>query len=104
MGVAKEVRARGPAGCDMPVKTVGGFARVPRVNAFHVCGVLFAAWALILSLIGITREHFPSSAGTGRLVGAVTVILCLATIGTAIFTAAGEEHESEEEHASLAGS
>jgi hypothetical protein len=74
------------------------------VNAFHVCGVLFAAWAFVVSLLGITRESFPSTAGAARLVGAVSVVLCLATIGTGIYTSATEEHGSEEEHAVLPGS
>jgi hypothetical protein len=72
-------------------------ARLPRVNAFHVCGALFASWALVVSFLGITRESFPSTAGAARAVGAVSVVLCLAAIGTGIYTSATEEHESEEE-------
>jgi hypothetical protein len=76
---------------------------VRRVNAFHVCGVLFAAWAVVISVLGITRESFPGSGGAARLVGLVSVVLCLATIGTAIYTSATEEeeHEGEEESALL---
>jgi hypothetical protein len=77
---------------------------VPRVNAFHVCGVLFAAWAVIVSFLGISRESFPSTDGAARMVGAVSVVLCVATIGTAIYTSATEEeHGSEEENAVLPG-
>jgi hypothetical protein len=65
------------------------------VNAFHVCGGLFAAWAVIVSFLGITREDFPASAGAERLVGAISLVLCVATIGSAIYTSATEE---EEEH------
>lgn len=67
------------------------------MNAFHVCGALFAAWALVLSLIGITRERFPVTDGAARAAGAISIVLCLAAIGTAIYTSATEEHESEEE-------
>jgi hypothetical protein len=71
---------------------------VPRVNAFHVCGVLFAIWALTVSFLGITRERFPATEGAARAVGAISVVLCLAAIGTGIYTSATEEeHESEEE-------
>jgi hypothetical protein len=73
------------------------------VNAFHVCGVLFAGWALVVSILGITRESFPESDGAARLVGVVSLVLCLATIGTAIYTSATEEHGSEEEHAFVPG-
>jgi hypothetical protein len=73
------------------------------VNAFHVCGVLFAAWALVVAFLGITRESFPGSDAAARLVGLVSVVLCLAAIGTAIYTSATEEeeHEGEEESALL---
>ena len=75
------------------------------MNAFHVCGALFALWALVVSFLGITRESFPSTNGAARAVGLVSVVLCLAAIGTAIYTSATEEeHGSEEEQASLPGS
>jgi hypothetical protein len=77
---------------------------VAAVNAFHVCGVLFAAWAVIVSFVGITREDFPASAGAQRAVGAVSVLLAIATIGSAIYTSATEEHEpGGEEHARILG-
>jgi len=67
------------------------------VNAFHVCGLLFAAWALTVSFLGITRENFPQSAGVARAVGTISVLLAAAAIGTAIYTSAVEEEEGEEE-------
>ena len=67
------------------------------MNAFHVCGIAFAAWALIVSFLGITRERFPGSASAARLIGAVSVLLAVAAIGTAIYTAANEEEEHDEE-------
>jgi hypothetical protein len=79
------------------------FARLPRVNAFHVCGALFAVWALVVSFLGITRERFPSTDGAARTVGLISVVLCLAAIGTAVYTSATEEEGSEEEHAALRG-
>jgi amino acid permease len=72
------------------------FARVARVNAFHVCGALFAIWAMVVSFLGITRERFPSTDGAARTVGLISIVLCLAAIGTAIYTSATEEEESEE--------
>jgi hypothetical protein len=65
------------------------------VNAFHVCGIIFAAWALVVSFLGITRENFPSSAGAARLVGAISITLAAAAIGTGIYTSATEEEEDE---------
>jgi hypothetical protein len=71
---------------------------VRAVNAFHVCGVLFAAWALIVSFLGITREGFPGTPAATRAVGAISIILCIAAITTAIYTSATEEHDTEGEH------
>jgi hypothetical protein len=72
------------------------------VNAFHVCGALFAIWALVVSFLGITRERFPSTDGAARAVGLISAVLCLAAIGTAIYTSATEEEEGgEEEQAAL---
>lgn len=73
------------------------------MNAFHVCGALFAIWALVVSFLGITRESFPTTDGAARAVGLISAILCLAAIGTAIYTSATEEHGGEEEHAALPG-
>ncbi|MEA2363490.1 MAG: hypothetical protein QOD71_2635 [Thermoleophilaceae bacterium] len=74
------------------------------MNAFHVFGVLFAAWAVILSFVGITREEFPASAGAQRAVAVVSLLLAVATIGSAIYTSATEEHEpGGEKHAVLPG-
>jgi hypothetical protein len=69
------------------------------VNAFHVCGIVFAAWALIVSFLGITRENFPGSPGVERAVFAVSILLAAGAIGTGIYTSATEEEEPEGEGA-----
>jgi hypothetical protein len=66
------------------------------VNAFHVCGGLAALWAVIVGVLGITRENFPGSEASERVVGAVSVLLVAAAIFTAVYTAAVEEEEHEE--------
>jgi hypothetical protein len=66
---------------------------VAAVNAYHVFGGLFAAWAVIVSFLGITRENFPGTAGAARLVGIVSVLLAAATIGSAIYTGATEDDD-----------
>jgi hypothetical protein len=71
------------------------------VNAFHVCGIAFAAWALIVSFLGITRESFPSSTGAARLVGTISVLLAAAAVGTGVYTSATEDHGGEEEHSAV---
>jgi hypothetical protein len=78
---------------------------VAAVNAYHVCGLLFVAWAAILSFVGITREDFPATAGAQRTVALVSVLLALATIGSAIYTGATEDEEegAEAEQALILG-
>jgi plastocyanin len=65
------------------------------VNAFHVLGALFALWALTVAALGITREGFPGS--RQRLVAAVSVVLAVAAVSSAILTAALEDEEEGEE-------
>jgi hypothetical protein len=75
------------------------------VNAFHVCGIIFAVWAVTVAFLGISRESFPSTERAARAVGAVSVLLAMAAIGTAIYTSATHEEEGEggEEQALVLG-
>jgi hypothetical protein len=68
------------------------------VNAYHVCGGLFALWAVFVSVVGITREDFPGGSGGARLVALVSILLTVATIGSAIYTGATEDEEEGGEH------
>ena len=63
------------------------------MEGFYIAGGVLAAWALILTAIGVRREDFPATRGATRLVAAVSVILFVATIGLAIYLSAHEEHE-----------
>ena len=72
------------------------------MEGFYVAGGALAAWALIVSFLGIVREDFPRTTNAARLVGAISVVLVLAAIGSAIYLSATEEHDAGgEEHASL---
>jgi uncharacterized cupredoxin-like copper-binding protein len=54
---------------------------------FYVAGGLLIAWALTLSLgIGLRKPDFPSSLGGQRAVMAVSVVLVLASVSTAVIT------------------
>ena len=63
------------------------------MNAFHVCGSILAAWALLLSFLGITREGFPGSTASARVVGAISVLLVAAAIFSAIYVGATEKKD-----------
>jgi hypothetical protein len=61
-----------------------GSSHVP----FYVFGVLLAAWAVAVSLMGIRRaDSFPPRASTRSGVIAVTLLLVVGTATTAVITA-----------------
>ena len=63
------------------------------MNAFHVFGGLLALWAVVVSFLGVKRENFPATDGAMKLVGAISVVLVLLAIGSAIYTGATEKKE-----------
>jgi hypothetical protein len=75
------------------------FGSFQSVEGFYFVGGALAAWALLVSALGVMREDFPSTPGATRLVGAISVLLVIGAIGTAIYLSATEEHEPKGEHA-----
>ncbi len=58
----------------------------PSKVAFYVGGGVLAVWAVVLSLLGLTRPSFPASEGAARGVYGVSAVLVLAAMATAIAT------------------
>jgi hypothetical protein len=56
-------------------------------TAFYVCGALFAAWAVVLGLVGLRSPEFPGGATGQRAVMGVSGILMLGAMATAVITA-----------------
>ncbi len=57
---------------------------------FYIAGGLLVAWALIVSLgVGMRREDFPGNIQAQRLVIAITAVLVLAAVSTAVLTSGG---------------
>ena len=73
------------------------------MEGFYIAGGALAAWALLVSFLGIVREDFPGSPGATRLVGAISIVLVIAAVGSGIYFSATEEHDEGggEEHAAL---
>ena len=69
------------------------------MNVFEVFGPILILWALLVGILGITRENFPASRTTERVVGAISVILVAVAIGTAVYATAHEHHEKGKETA-----
>ena len=63
-------------------------------TAFHVSGIIFACWAVLVTVLGITRPDFPGSAE--RVVLSISVLLAITTVGLAIGTVKGEKKETAE--------
>ena len=56
-------------------------------TAFYICGGLLAAWAVVLSVIGMRSETFPATVGAKRGVIALTLVFVVAAMATAVITA-----------------
>jgi hypothetical protein len=53
---------------------------------FYAAGGLLAAWAVLVAGMGITKHDFPSSAGAARGVMALTAVLVLGAMASAVIT------------------
>jgi hypothetical protein len=54
---------------------------------FFIAGGAFAVWAVSLAWIGLRQPTFPNSARGQRLVMAISFVLAVLAVGTAIATA-----------------
>ena len=55
-------------------------------TAFYIAGGALAAWAVLVSLIGIARPEFPAKAALARLTMLVSVVLVAGALSTAVIT------------------
>jgi uncharacterized membrane protein YecN with MAPEG domain len=58
----------------------------PSKTAFYVAGVVLAVYAVIVGAIGITQEGFPRRKGQARGVMALSAVLVLAAMASAVLT------------------
>ena len=54
---------------------------------FFVAGGLFAAWAIVLFVVGMRSQAFPGGQSGERTVVAVSLVLMVAAMATAVITA-----------------
>jgi hypothetical protein len=74
-------------------RRAASFGSFRSVEGFYIAGGALAAWALIVTAIGVTKENFPSTPGATRLVGAISIVLVVTAISLAVYLSANEEHE-----------
>lgn len=55
-------------------------------TAFYLAGGALAAWAVILSAVGLSRPDFPGSEGAARGVMAISTVLVIAAMAAAVAT------------------
>jgi plastocyanin len=67
----------------------------PSKVPFYVSGALLAVWAVGLSVTGLRSPDFPGSQAVSRATMAITAVLVLATMATAVTTASKPEHAEE---------
>jgi plastocyanin len=85
------------AAVDILLPVLG--ASTPSKAPFYIAGSVLAAWAVVVSLLGISRPGFPGGAAGQRAVMGLSAVLVAATVGTAILTASkhhGEAHAASE--------
>ncbi|HEY7622170.1 MAG TPA: hypothetical protein VH834_20540 [Solirubrobacteraceae bacterium] len=59
----------------------------PSKTAFYLSGGLLAAWAVVLGLLGLRSPDFPGGLTGQRGVIALSLVLVVATMATAVITA-----------------
>jgi hypothetical protein len=60
----------------------------PSKVPFYIAGGLFVVWALALAGVGLTRPAFPVNERGARGVMAVSLVLAIAAMATAVLTSA----------------
>ena len=65
------------------------------ITAFHVFGALLALWAVALTAVGVMSHDFPPK-GLEKVVIAISALLVIATISSAIITSGEEKPKGSE--------
>ena len=58
----------------------------PSKVPFFIAGGVFAAWAVLLAAVGLTRPSFPGNAGGQRAVMLISLVLAVVAMAMAIAT------------------
>ena len=66
------------------------------ITAFHVVGIILAVWALVVTALGVMRHDFPGKGAGQTVVMAISGVLVVAAIGTAIATSESGPKGGEE--------
>ncbi len=73
------------------VLAAGEPSKVP----FYVMGAILVSWAVVLSAIGLSQADFPGTPGRARAVMAISAVLVLGTVTSAVATSTKPHEEGE---------
>ena len=59
----------------------------PSKTLYYAIGIALAAWAVVLSFVGLRSPEFPGGGGVARGVMALSVVLALGAMTAAVVTA-----------------
>jgi plastocyanin len=65
-------------------------------TAFHAVGITLALWAVVVTVLGVTRQDFPGKGRGQSIVMAISALLVAGAIGTAIGTSKNAPKGGEE--------
>jgi plastocyanin len=71
------------------------------ITAFHILGGLLALWAVVLSALGVMRHDFPGKGAGQTVVMAISGLLVVGAVASAILTATDEPKGGEEAGAGI---
>ena len=74
-------------------------ASEPSKVPFYVMGGILAGWAVVLSAIGLSQADFPGSTSRARAVMAISAVLVLGTVTSAVATSSKHVSETHDEAA-----
>ena len=66
------------------------------MTPYYIIGGALAAWAVLVAFLGIRFDRFPGGKGGERALIGVSIVLVVATVGSAILLGAAEaQHKGE---------
>jgi plastocyanin len=65
----------------------------PSKLPFYIAGAIFAAWAVLVSVLGLRSPDFPGAPGRARLVMVISVVLALSAVSLAVATSGTPVHK-----------
>jgi len=73
------------------------------MTIYYILGGVLAGWAVIVAFLGIKFDRFPGGKGGERVLVAISIVLVVATVGSAILLSAAEEQEAGEQTGEVEG-